>query len=139
WFYGDTTKLSYALGNFAMSGATTELPDRIDPSVGFTLEYFVGRDGFVRPMAPIPGEGVVWLFGVVVLPDESGRERMFAYFQRRRGLGAILENGFVVYHDEKNVFEKLKNVALDPLIFPTGYPFRVQHDGTEYVYFTAPY
>jgi hypothetical protein len=36
WFYGDTNKLSYALGNFSMSGATTELPDQIDPSVGFT-------------------------------------------------------------------------------------------------------
>jgi hypothetical protein len=140
WFYGDTNKLSYALGNFSMSGATTELPDRIDPSVGFTLEYFVGRDGFVRPMAPIPGEGVVWLFGVVVLPDESGRERMFAYFQRRRGLGPVLENGFVVYNDATDSFERLKNLPLDPPIFPTGYPLRVKHDdGTEYVYFTAPY
>ncbi|HZW31502.1 MAG TPA: hypothetical protein VFF52_12395 [Isosphaeraceae bacterium] len=140
WFYGDTNKLSYALGNFSMSGATTELPDRIDPSAGFTLKYFVGRDGFVRPMAPIPGEGVVWLFGVVVLPDESGRERMLAYFQRRRGLGPVLENGFVVYNDATDSFDKLKDLPLDPPIFPTGYPFRVKRDdGTEYIYFTAPY
>ena len=83
---------------------------------------------------------MVWLFGVVVLPDESGRERMLAFFQRRRGLGAVLENGFVVYNDEKDVFEKIKDVPLDPPIYPTGYPFRVKHDdGTEYVYFTAPY
>lgn len=47
-------------------------------------------------MAPIPGEGVVWLFGVVTLPDESGRERMPAFYQRRRGLEAVLENGFVI-------------------------------------------
>jgi hypothetical protein len=140
WFYGDTNKLSYALGNFSMSGATTDPPDRIDPAVGFTLEYFVGKDGFVRPMAPIPGEGVVWLFGVVVLPDETGRERMFAYFQRRRGLGPVLENGFVIYNDATDSFEKLQDLPLDPPIFPTGYPFRVKHaDGTEYIYFTAPY
>jgi hypothetical protein len=140
WFYGDTSKLSYALGNFAMAGATTELPEKLDPSVGFDLHYFVGKDGFARPMAPIGGEGVVWLFGVAVLPDESGRERMLAYYQRRRGLGAVLENGFVVYDDEKATFEKLKTVALDPPIFPTGYPSRVKLDGgTEYVYFTAPY
>ena len=123
WFYGDTSRLSYALGNFSMSGATTELPDQIDPSVGFNLKYFVGKDGFARPMAPIGGEGVVWLFGMVVLPDEAGRERMLAYFQRRRGLGAVLENGFV-----------------DPRIFPTGYPFRVKDDqGVEHICFTAPY
>jgi hypothetical protein len=140
WFYGDTAKLSYALGNFAMSGATTEPPERIDPSVGFDLRYFVGKDGSVRPMAPMRGEGVVWLFGVAVLPDESGRERMLAYYQRRRGLGAVLENGFVAYNDGTDTFETFKQVALDPPIFPTGYPFRVRHDdGTDYIYFTAPY
>ncbi len=140
WFYGDTLKLSYALGNFSMTGATTELPDQINPSVGFTLKYFTGRDGFVRPMAPMQGEGVVWLFGLVVIPDETGRERMLAYFQRRRGLGAVLENGFVIYNDQQDTFEKLKTVALDPHIFPIGYPFRVKSDdGTDYIYFTAPY
>jgi hypothetical protein len=140
WLYGDTNRLSYALGNFSMSGATTALPEKIDPAVGFNLKYFAGRDGFARAMAPLPGEGVVWLHGLVVVPDPSGRERMLAYFQRRRGLGPVLENGFVVYNDAKDVFEKLENVALDPPIFPRGYPFRVKHtDGTEYVYFTAPY
>src|SRR6266571_7826437 len=140
WFYGDTSKLSYALGNFSMTGATTELPNKIDPSVGFNLKYFAGKDGFVKPMATMEGEGVVWLFGLVVLPDPSGRERMLAYFQRRRGLGAVLENGFVVYKDEEERFEKLKTVALDPPIFPLGYPFRVKSDsGTEYICFTAPY
>src|SRR5262249_12614210 len=139
WFYGDTNRLSYLLGNFAMSGATTERPDKIDPSVGFDLEYFVGKDGFSRPMVPIGGEGVVWLFGLVVLPDESGRERMLAYYQRRRGLGAVLENGFVVYNDEKEVFERLKAVPLEPPIIPQGYPFPVKQEGTDYIYFTAPY
>src|SRR5579871_301308 len=140
WFYGDTNRLSYALGNFSMTGATTELPNKLDPSAGFDLNYFTGPDGFVRPMAPRGGEGVVWLFGLVVLPDESGRERMFAYYQRRRGLGPVLENGFVVYNDTKEVFEKLKNVADGPAMFPQGYPFRVRlRDGSEYIYFTASY
>jgi hypothetical protein len=140
WFYGDTGRLSYALGNFSMTGATTVLPDQINPSVGFNLRYFAGKDGFVRPMVPIGGEGVVWLFGLTVLPDSSGRERMLAYYQRRRGLGAVLENGFVVFNDEKQGFEKLKSVPLDPPLFPTGYPFRVPRgEGVGHIYFTAPY
>ena len=140
WFYGDTNKLSYALGDFAMTGATSALPEKIDPSVGVNLKYFAGADGSVRPMAPMAGEGVVWLSGLVVLPDESGRERMLAWFQRRRGLGAVLENGFVVYNDQKDVFEKLKDEPLDPPLFPTGYPFGVKDEnGTAYVYFTVPY
>ncbi len=140
WLYGDTNRLSYALGGFAMTGATTELPEKIDPSIGIDLRYFIGPDGFARPMAPMKGEGVVWLAGLVVLPDESGRERMLAWFQRRQGLGAVLENSFVVYNDEKDMFEKLKVVDVDPPLVPTGYPFRAkQEDGAEYIYFTAPY
>ena len=46
------------------------------------------RPGWLREAhGPDEGEGVVWLFGLAVLPDESGRERMIAYFHRRRGLG----------------------------------------------------
>jgi hypothetical protein len=65
---------------------------------------------------------------------------MLAWFQRRRGLGAILENGFVLYNDKKDVFEKLKDAPIDPPIFPTGYPSRARNEsGTEHIYFTAPY
>ncbi len=138
WLYGDTNRLSYALGNFSMSGAISEPPDKIDPDVGFDLKYFIGPDGFAKRMVPIAGEGVVWLSGLVVLPDESGRQRMLAYFQRRRGLGAVLENGFVAYNDEKELFEKVQDVPVDPPIFPRGYPFRTQPDDG-HVYFTAPY
>jgi hypothetical protein len=139
WFYGDTNRLSYGLGNFSTSGAMTEAPEKIDPDVGIDLHYFVGPNGFSRPMAPMVGEGVVWLSAVTVLPDESGRERMLAYFERRRGLGAVLENGFVVFDDSKNRFVLLKDIAIEPPIRPTGHPFRVKRDGVEYVYFTAPY
>ncbi len=139
WFYGDTSRASYALGNFAMAGATTALPDQIDPAAGFDLKYFTGPDGFARKMAPMGGEGVVWLFGLVVLPDEMGRERMLAYYQRRRGLGEVLDNGFVAYNQDKEQFEKLKAVALNPPMTPLGYPFEVEEGGLRCVYFTAPY
>ena len=138
WLFGDTSRLSYALGNFAMSGATTDLPDKIDPSVGVNLRYFVGPDGFSRKMVPMPGEGVVWLSGLMVIPDDSGQERMLAWFQRRRGLEAVLENGFVVYNDQKDVFEKIGTFPLEPPLTPQGYPFR-RHEDSAYIYFTTPY
>jgi hypothetical protein len=140
WFYGDTSRLSYGLGNFAMSGATTAEPSMLDPSRGFDLKYFTGQDGFARAMAPMAGEGVVWLFGLVVLPDTSGQDRMLAWFQRRRGMGALLENGFVAYDDRQDRFEKLKVLAIDPPLFPIGYPFQLKDKpGDGYIYFTAPY
>jgi hypothetical protein len=64
---------------------------------------------------------------------------MCAFYQRRRGLGALLENGFMVYNDAAEKFDKLKSVALDLPIYPLGYPFRVQHDGNSFIYFTTPY
>ena len=137
WFYGDTSRLSYSLGNFAMSGATTELPDKIDPASGINLRYFTNSEGFSRPMAPMQGEGVVWLAGIAVLPDHAGRERMLAWFERRRGLGAVLENGFVAYNDEKDVFEKTKDYALEPPFFPMGHPLQTAQ--TNFIYFTAHY
>lgn len=140
WFYGDTCKLSYGLGNFSMTGATSALPAQLDPAIGFDLNYFTNANGFVRSMAPLPGEGVVWLFGLVVIPDQSGHERMLAYYQRRRGLEAVLENGFVVYNDQQERFEKLKSLPLDPPLFPQGYPLRVApKGGVEYIYFTGAY
>jgi hypothetical protein len=140
WFFGDTSRLAYPLGNFGMSGATTALPEKLDPARGFDLKYFTGKDGFSRPMAPMPGEGVVWLSAITVLPDPAGRERMLAYFDRRQGLGAVLESGFVVFNDEKEVFEKLKPVPLGPAINPRGYPFRVKEGaGVDYLYLNAPY
>jgi hypothetical protein len=139
WFYGDTSRLAYGLGNFSTSGATTDTPEKIDPSVGLDLKYFVGKDGFSRAMAPMKGEGVVWLSRVVVLPDGSGRDRMLAYFQRRRGLGAMLEHGFVEFDDKAERFEKVATAAVDPPLVPTGQPFRVKQDGVGFIYLTAPY
>ncbi|HTL17546.1 MAG TPA: hypothetical protein VL793_09925, partial [Patescibacteria group bacterium] len=140
WLYGDTSRLSYGLGNFAMTGATTPPPEKLNPGVGFDLSYFTNRDGFVKPMVPMKGEGVVWLSGLVVLRTSTGEDRMLAWFQRRRGLGAVLENGFVVYNDEKDIFDKLKAEPVDPPLCPTGYPSIVRDkNGQEYIYFTAPY
>jgi hypothetical protein len=140
WFYGDTCRAAYALGNFSMTGATTEPAEKLDPAVGLNLKYFTGTNGFARAMAPLQGQGVVWLFGLVVIPDAHGQPRMLAWYQRRQGMGEVFETGIMVYNDDKEQFERFKTLPLQPRLTPTGYPFRA-HDrnGAEYVYFTTPY
>src|SRR5205807_5716851 len=78
WFWGDTERVSYPLGNFAASGATSEVPGRggLDPSVGVNLTYFIDASGFSKPMCPDFGEGLQWIEGVMTVPDEKGRERL---------------------------------------------------------------
>ena len=74
WFWGDTNRPDYPLGNFHVPGATSELPDRggLDPGTGVNLTYFVDDRGFARPTAPMPGEGPTWISGLVVLKDKDG-------------------------------------------------------------------
>jgi hypothetical protein len=130
WIWGDTNRLSYPLGNFAVSGATSELPGRggLDPSVGVDLEYFVDESGFSRPMIPsdaIPGPGPKWLGGLTTVRDETGIERLVAKYVRVKSLGETLERGLVVFNDETQSFERLVEFDLDAPLYLDGHPFRV--------------
>src|SRR5205814_495524 len=84
---------------FSTTGATSELPGKpggLDPSAGVNLRYFVGKDGFTRPMVPeeaVPGKGLKWLGGLTTLTDPEGRERLVAKYDRVKGLEATLERG----------------------------------------------
>ena len=144
WFWGDTARQDYPLGNYSMSGATSRLPSRggLDPSVGVDLEYFVDDKGFSRAMAPLPAPGVVWLGGIVVVPDTARqRDRMIAGYERRKGLVGLLERGIMAYDDTSETFKVIKTLPLDgKLLYPRGQPLHVKHaDGAEYVYFAHPY
>src|SRR5262245_26165465 len=63
WFWGDTERVSYPLGNFGASGATSALPGQggLDPAVGVDLIYFVDAGGFSKPMCPKFGPGLQWI------------------------------------------------------------------------------
>jgi hypothetical protein len=145
WFWGDTSRAAYPLGNFAMSGAVSELPPSaggtgLDPAVGIDLTYFVGADGFSRGMCPIPGQpGPVWCDGFVTCSDDTGRERLLCHFARMKSLGEMHEHGVAQYNDEKDVFEPLCRIALDAPLYPRGQPLRVQEPGSEYWYFAVPF
>ena len=50
WFWGDTDRPAYPLGNFRVTGATSSMPQNggLDPDVGVNLNYFTKDDGFVK-------------------------------------------------------------------------------------------
>jgi hypothetical protein len=144
WFWGDTSRAAYPLGQFNTSGAVSDLPEKggLKPGVGVNLKYFAEK-GFSRPMAPMKEKGPVWIEGVVVLndgsPERQGHERMLCHFSRMKDLGTRLERGLMVYNDEKNIFEKSVSVPLDAVLAPSGHATRVKLDGQEYFYFSGPY
>jgi hypothetical protein len=141
WFWGDTNKVSYALGQFGTSGATSELPGRggLDPSVGVDLHYFVDKNGFSRPMARLPEQGAIWIGGVTVLPDESGAERIICGYSLQKSLGETLQRGIMALNEQTQAFERITQLPLQTPLIPTGQTFRVKEPGGEYLYFAEPY
>lgn len=141
WFWGDTNRPGYPLGNFHVPGATSRLPadGGLDPERGVDLAYFVGKDGFARPTAKMPGEGPTWIFGLVVLRDRSGRERMFAHYVKVRNLLEVYERGLVEFDDAAERFEKVVTFAPNLPNDPGGHTFLRSENGVEYVYFATPY
>jgi hypothetical protein len=141
WMWGDTSRPSYPLGNFAMSGATSDLPEKggLEPSVGVDLKYYVGENGFSRKMCPFKEPGLVWLDGLVTVRDPRGKERMVAKFARLKGLGEVLERGLVIFNDATETFEPLVRGGLEFLPYRnTGHAFRVEANSRPYYYFTSP-
>jgi hypothetical protein len=141
WMWGDTSRPSYPLGNFEMSGAVSDLPARggLDPSVGVDLEYYVGEDGFSRPISPLKEHGLVWLDGLLTVQDPQGDERMVAKFARLKGLSEVLERGLMVFNDDTEKFEPLVRGDLEFLPYRnTGHAFGVEVNGSLYYYFTSP-
>jgi len=148
WFWGDTNRISYPLGNFFTTCATSELPGKggLDPGIGVDLEYIKDDEGFVKKMIPIPSEGnPVWLDSLIVMKDEKGVEKLCGDFIRVKTLGTNLERGIVIYNDEKGVFEKAADIPLDAVVGPVGQAVRVKQSaaGSEqsagFIYFTSPY
>ncbi len=136
WFWGDTNRASYPLGNFAVSGATSALPGDggLPADRGIDLEYFVDPSGFSGPMCKLADPGLVWIFGLMVV-QHQGEERMLTHFSRMKNLGSRLEHGIAVYHDERQGFVKAKVFPLHSELHPTGNPVRVG----DWFYFPNPY
>jgi hypothetical protein len=144
WFWGDTNRPSYPLGNFKVSGATSLLPDRggLDPNVGVDLEYFVDETGFAKQMAPLKAQGPTWLSGLVVLGEDPSSQRMLAHYVNIRGGEnnfEATERGLVEFDDQAEEFKKVAEFP-DLDLFPSGgHPFLHTVNDTEYIYYCDPY
>ena len=141
WFWGDTNRPRYPLGNFDVSGATSLLPGQggLDPELGVDLQYFVDDAKFARKMAPIGGKGPTWIDGLVTLSDPSGQERLFAGYVKIEGFLKVYERGLVEFDGSRSEFEKVKVFPLDAPLHPHGHPVKHVESGVEHVYFANPY
>lgn len=97
WMWQDTDRMAFQLGNFKMTGATTGLPESLDPERGLSFDYFTvddKPDEFARELAQIPldteGPFPLWVDGLTVVPDDGGRERLIGrYYAAGPGMGCV--------------------------------------------------
>lgn len=141
WFWGDTNRPGYPLGNFHTPGATSEPPGRggLDPEVGVDLTYHVDDTGFARPTAELPGAGPTWLGGLASFRDESGRERLVAGYAKIRPPMETYERGLVAFDPDRARFEKVATFPLDAPLYPGGHTLKRSEDGGEFLYYTTPF
>jgi hypothetical protein len=135
WFWGDTDRAGYPLGNFGATGATSPLPGPggLDPAVGIDLTYFTGEKGFVRAMCPQPDHGLRWIEGVMTVPDATGRERLVARVAHQKDLATALGTYLMLFDDAKEQFEILEHWDSREG-HDSSHPFRVRTGGREYLY-----
>ncbi len=141
WFWGDTNRLNYPLGNFHTPGAVSMLPDRggLDPSVGVNLDYLADPDGFAAATARLPGDGPTWLFGLVALRDRAGAEHLYASYSKIKPPLDAYERGLVEFNPAEGVFEKRAGWPMGRDWYPDEHPFLRRQRGRDDVYFPTPF
>jgi len=141
WFWGDTNRPGYPLGNFQTPTATSRLPadGGLDPDIGVDYDYAIGPEGFAAASAPLPGEGPTWLDGLTVLADRTGAERMFAAYAKIRPPMDAYRRGLVEFDPETRRFAEVAPIPMDAPLRPFGHPFRHVDGGVDFVYFADPY
>lgn len=135
WFWGDTMRLSYPLGQYGTSGAISDLPDSggLDPAAGVDLTYYMNEHGFSRPMFPPDGNHPEWLDGLIVVKDDRGADRMIGRVSRMKDLGHCASRSLVVFDDDAEKFENLIDVPLDAPLALRGHPFAARDGNTSYI------
>lgn len=140
WFWGDTERLNFPLGQFNTCGAVSKLPSAggLDPSQGVDLEYFVGQDGFCRPMFARENGILIWVHGAFALKDPQGKTQVLTHYSRRKSLTEELSAGLAMLQGETPLFEKVVEYKDPSKASPRGQSFRAKVDGVEYLYFATP-
>jgi hypothetical protein len=118
WFWGDTNRPAYPLGNFHMTGASSPLPQAGDDvSLGIKYDYFTDANGFARGVC----------------------KRMFAAYVKIKPPLSVYARGLCEWDDERNEFVQLQEFPVDAPVYPFGRPFQHREEGQEYVYYADPF
>lgn len=145
---------------FNTFGATSILPENggLSPLKGVNLQYFENADGSAKPILNVPdgGGGQLAIFRVMVVEDD-GQQKMFAYYVRQRPQSQKFKNeldlsvlreqshGIAKWDSSENrfvhqaTFDSKKPYDIAQVLAPYHNTFKVKENGKSWFYFTNPY
>jgi len=142
WTWGDTNNVGYALGNFATSAGTSELPGRggLAADKGIALTYLLNGNGdFVKGVIPdiLPAvSSPTWMGALVAVPDASGQERLFGTYSKAISDGESAERGLARFDDTSQTFKSVKVFGLQEQGVPGGgQALRLRSGGADWVHY----
>jgi hypothetical protein len=139
WLFGDTTRLSASLGNFATTCALTPLPSPATyrPEEDIPLRFFTRADGFVKGMAAIPGDGPKWLSALMIVSNATGKEALYARYNRVKNVSEVYDSGIAEFDDAHQEFRPILSTGPSPEYFANGRVTLVHVRGESYFYFSG--
>jgi len=139
WFWGDTHRAGYPLGNFHVPGARSQLPGNggLDPQIGVDLEYFLNEKGFAKETCKMPGPGPTWLDCLMKIEDKDQPVRLFAMYMKVEAPLHIYERGIVEFNLPEQIWEHRMTFPESQRVLPHGHPFRHRDADGSYFYFAG--
>jgi len=139
WFWGDTNRSGYPLGNFHVSGARSKLPSNggLDPHIGIDLEYFVNEKGFAKETCKMPGKGPTWLDCLMKIQEKGKPPRLFGVYVKVEAPLNIYERGIVEFNFSTRFWEHRKTFPDTQKVVPRGHPFKHRDSDGQFFYFAG--
>ena len=139
WVWGDSFLPPEYHGNFSVAAATTPFPKNggLDPELGMNYLYFENENGASKSMINLEDPGYVWFDWLINIKDKKGDEQLVVKYANVNSFFLNYERGVAVFNDDKNIFERYKEVEKwMPDFHRCEHPFKAKVENKAYVYLT---
>ena len=139
WFWGDTNRADYPLGNFHVPGARSKVPGRggLDPDIGVELDYFVNEKGFAKQTCKMPGKGPTWLDCLMKIESEDKPTRLFAVYVKVESPLRIYERGIVEFNFVSQIWQHRMTFPESQKVIPRGHSLKHSDQDGLFFYFAG--
>jgi hypothetical protein len=141
WFWGDTNRPEYPLGNFHVPGARSPplSSGQATPDSRIDFEYFVDQQGRAKETARMPGDGPTWIGGLISVPAVDSQPKLLAAYEKIRPPLTVASRGIAEFDESASEFRRVVEFPVAAALRPHGHVFRHREEGIERCYFGDPF